>query len=365
MVCVKCRKDIPDSATFCPWCGKKQVREPRKALKRANGMGSAYKLTAPRLRRPWVASKNKVVLGYYPTKTDALTALEAVSNRDLTEWYNITFEDAYKAWSDEHFRAVGEKGEEAYKNAFKNHATMLYNRKMRDLRTADYQEAIDTLDKAGKSRSTMEKLQQLFGQLSRWAVREEISTTDFAQFVKLPQREKAEKETFSEEEIQTLFNNDADSTVEIILILIYTGVRIGELFSVPKSDVDVQGGYMIGGEKTKAGRNRIIAFPDCIINYVKQLYDKAPDDGLLIDGYDGDKKPNNFRKRQYYPTLERLGIRKLNPHCTRHTFITRAIKQGVDMDEILRLVGHVDKETTQLYLHDDAGTIRDIVKSIR
>ncbi len=38
---------------------------------------------------------------------------------------------------------------------------------------------------------------------------------------------------------------------------------------------------------------------------------------------------------------------------------------GVDMDELLRLVGHVDKETTQLYLHDDAGTIRDIVKSIR
>lgn len=171
----------------------------------------------------------------------------------MTERYNMTFEDAYKSWSDEHFRAVGEKGEEACKNAFKNHAIMLYNRKMRNLRTADYQEAIDALDKAGKSRSTIEKLQQLFGPLSRWAVREEISTTDFAQFVKLPQRDKAEKQTFSDEEIQTLFNNDTDSTVRIILISIYTGVRIGELFSVPKSDVDVQGGYMIGGEKTKAG----------------------------------------------------------------------------------------------------------------
>ncbi len=180
--------------------------------------------------------------------------IEAKSpRRDLTERYNMTFEDAYKAWSDEHFRAVGEKGEEACKNAFKNHAIMLYNRKMRNLRTADYQEAIDALDKAGKSRSTIEKLQQLFGQLSRWAVREEISTTDFAQFVKLPQRDKAEKQTFSDEEIQTLFNNDTDSTARIILILIYTGVRIGELFSVPKSDVDIQSGYMIGGEKTKTG----------------------------------------------------------------------------------------------------------------
>lgn len=58
-------------------------------------------------------------------------------------------------------------------------------------------------------------------------------------------------------------------------------------------------------------------------------------------------------------------MRKLNPHCTRHTFITRAVKQGVDMDELLRLVGHVDKETTQLYLHDDGDTIRDIVKRVR
>ncbi|WP_397358159.1 tyrosine-type recombinase/integrase [Oscillibacter sp.] len=77
------------------------------------------------------------------------------------------------------------------------------------------------------------------------------------------------------------------------------------------------------------------------------------------------QKPDNFRKRQYYPTLERLGMRKLNPHCTRHTFITRAVKQGVDMDELLRLVGHVDKETTQLYLHDDGDTIRNIVKRVR
>lgn len=364
MICVKCKKEITDGSAFCPLCGKKQAREPRKTMKRANGMGSVYKLSDKRRRRPWVALKNKVIIGYYPTKTDALTALESFSGRDLSERYNMTFAEAYELWSDEHFRSVKEKGEEAYRNAFKNHAVMLHGMKMRDLRTADYQAVIDELDKAGKSRSTMEKCQQLFGQLSRWAVREEISTTDFAQFVKIPQKEKAEKEIFTDEEIKVLFKNDADSTARIILILIFTGVRIGELFSAPKSAVNIQDGYMVGGEKTKAGRDRIIAFPDCILKYVSDLYDAAPDGGKLIDGYGGDKSPNNFRKRQYYPTLERLGIRKLNPHCTRHTFITRAVKQGVDMDELLRIVGHVDKDTTQLYLHDEAETIRGIIKDL-
>lgn len=364
MICIKCKKEIPDGSAFCPLCGKKQTREPRKTMKRANGMGSVYKLSDKRRRRPWVALKNKIIIGYYPTKTDALTALESLSGRDLSDRYNMTFAEAYELWSGEHFRSVGDKGEESYRNAFKNHATALHGTKMRDLRTADYQAVIDELDKAGKSRSTMEKCQQLFGQLSRWAVREEISTTDFAQFVKIPQKEKAEKEIFTDKEIKVLFENDADSTVCVILILIFTGVRIGELFGVPKSSVDIQGGYMVGGEKTKAGRDRIIAFPDCILKYVSDLYDAAPDGGKLIDGYDGDKKPDNFRKRQYYPTLERLGIRKLNPHCTRHTFITRAVKQGVDMDELLRIVGHVDKDTTQLYLHDEAETIRGIIKDL-
>lgn len=126
---------------------------------------------------------------------------------------------------------------------------------------------------------------------------------------------------------------------------IFTGLREGELLCVQKSAVDIHDGYMVGGEKTKAGRDRIIAFPDCIMT--QALYDNAPDGEKLIDGYDGDRDARNFRKWKYYPVLERLSIRQFNPHCTRHTFITRAVKQGVDMDELLRIVGHVDKDTTQ------------------
>ena len=33
MLCVKCKKDIPDGAPFCCWCGKRQAAEPRKTRK--------------------------------------------------------------------------------------------------------------------------------------------------------------------------------------------------------------------------------------------------------------------------------------------------------------------------------------------
>ena len=60
MVCKKCGKTLPDDAAFCAWCGRRQVPQPRKALKRANGMGTVYKLQGRR-RRPWVAAKRKII----------------------------------------------------------------------------------------------------------------------------------------------------------------------------------------------------------------------------------------------------------------------------------------------------------------
>lgn len=363
MKCVKCSAEIPDGSTFCSVCGKKQVAEKRKALKRANGTGSVYKLSGRR-RRPWTVAINNIRIGYYETKTDAMQALSSIQGKKLNDMFNITFEEAYLIWSAEHFKTISPQAIVCYANAFKLHAVDIYKIKMRDLRTRDYQALIDKMDSDGKSLSSIEKLRQLLSQMSKWAVREEIASNDFGRFVKMPKREKKEKNTFSEEDILKLWNNVENETVKIVLILLYTGVRIGELFSIRKSDVNLKEGYMIGGEKTEAGRDRIIPFPDKIMSIVNWLYDAAPDGGLLIDGYSGNKNMSNFRKREYYPTLDQLGIERITPHGTRHTYITRAVQQGIDLDEIGRLVGHVDKETTKLYLHDEASTIRDLVKNL-
>ena len=52
-----------------------------KAMRRANGTGTVYKL-AGRRRRPWVAAKQKIIIGYYPTKKDAIAALERLAGKD-------------------------------------------------------------------------------------------------------------------------------------------------------------------------------------------------------------------------------------------------------------------------------------------
>ncbi len=352
--CKKCKKDLPDDAVYCCYCGVKQISEPRKALKRANGQGTVYRLQGRR-KRPWVAAKNKVVIGYYERKTDAQTALEALSGRDLTERYNMTFAEVFADWKKEHYKDIGSAGAESYDGAYKVFAP-LHQKKFRDLRTADFQAVLDNY--MDKSHSTVSKYKQLITQMSQWAIREEIITTNFAKFVRLPENVKKEKEIFTDAEIEKL-EKDGSDTAKIILMLIYTGMRIGELFSLTVDNF--HGDYVVGGEKTEAGRNRIIPIRPEGRTYFSYFAEKAPG-ALLLSGYDGQKVVANFRRRDYYPLLEKLSIERHTPHATRHTFASWARRKGISPEALQKILGHADYSTTaNIYVHTSP---EELVKAV-
>lgn len=350
MKCRKCKKEIPDESKFCLFCGCNQASEKRKALKRANGTGTVYKLQGRR-KRPWVAAKSKVVIGYYEKKTDALDALNRLSGRDLTDRYNMTFEDVFTEWKAEHYRDIGQKGVEAYDRAF-DIFDPLHKRIFRSLKTADFQSVIDLHMK--KSHSTVSKYKQLITQMSEWAIREEIITTNFASFVRLPENVKKEKEIFTDEEIKKL-EDDGSETAKVILMLIYTGMRIGELFQLPL--VDYHETYVIGGEKTEAGKNRVIPIRPEGREYFAYFADHASG-SLLLSGYTGDKNAANFRRRNYYPLLDKLGITKKTPHATRHTYASQARHRGMPPEVLQKILGHASYTTTaNIYVHTDIESL--------
>jgi len=354
MKCKKCRAEIPDGSLYCLYCGAKQVQEKRKALKRANGMGTVYRLQGRR-KRPWAAAKNRVVVGYYETKTAALEALERLSGRTIEERYNMTFEEVFEAWKAEHYKEITNAGRASYNRAFDVFAP-LHKKKFRDLRTADFQGVIDKY--IHKSYSTVSKHKQLITQLSQWAIREELISTNFASFVKLPENVKKEKEIFSDIDIEKL-EADGSETAKIILMLIYTGMRIGELFSLPLEDYHET--YVVGGEKTAAGRDRIIPIRPEGRGYFKYFAANA-DGPLLLSGYTGQHIPNNFRKRDYYPLLDKLGIERKTPHATRHTYASRARKAKMPPEILQKILGHADYTTTaNIYVHTD---IEELLKAV-
>jgi integrase len=345
---------MPDDGKFCPYCGIRQDREPRKALKRANGTGTVYKLQGRR-RKPWAAAKGNTITGYYETKTAATEALNRLAGRSLDERYNMTFAEVFEAWKEEHYKEITNAGRASYNRAFDVFAP-LHKKKFRELRTADFQAVLNPYMK--QSHSTLSKHKQLITQMSAWAIREELITTNFAGFVKLPENVKKEKEIFSDADIEKL-EADGSEAAKIVLMLIYTGMRIGELFALPLEDYHET--YVVGGEKTEAGRNRIIPIRPEGRGYFR-YFAKQADGPLLLSGYTGQRVPNNFRRRDYYPLLDKLGIERKTPHATRHTYASRARRGGMPPEILQKILGHADYSTTaNIYVHTD---VEELVKAV-
>lgn len=374
MLCVKCKKDIPDGAPFCCWCGRKQTAEQKRTRRRAHGMGTIRK--DPRYASPWIAVAPPVIkgtngryVGAYKTRREAEQALEAYLNEKRPDLYNVTLDTIYELWSDKHFETLSASGVQGYKAAYKSIAE-LSRQRMRDLKTADFQRCIDIQAATGASRSKCEKIRQLCSQLCKFAMQNDIIGKNYAEFVKLPKEEKKEKQIFTAEDRAVLWEHTADKRVQIILTMIYTGFRIGEICALKPSDV--YDGYMIGGEKTEAGKNRIVPFPQSvpeIEQFVRSwLIDCTTETILGVS-------TEYFRKYQFYPCLAELGLispptkspktgkdmyinPRLTPHSTRHTFASLSATAGMPPEILQKIIGHADYATTaDIYVHQDIAAL--------
>lgn len=362
-MCVRCKEPLPEGALYCPACGKKQAQTAgtTKARKRANGTGTAYRLKGKR-KKPWVAARGKVVIGCYETKTAALEALAGIQGERLPDWYNITLEEVFERWKAQAWPELAEKSQTMYENAYKK-LEPLQKKKMRDIRASDYQAIIDGME--GKSRSLKNQVRVLCSQLCKWAQTNDIISRNYAESLNIGRSEKKEKEIFSADERKIIKAAAAsDSTARIVMILIYSGLRINELFEIKKTDVHLDGDtpHMIGGEKTEAGKDRMIPIALPVLPYIQQLMQR-PGLYLVCNSQGGRKSYHNFREREYYPLLERLKLPKRTLHTTRHTFASMMVEAGARPEDLQKILGHADYSVTaNIYNHANA---QQLTKAIR
>ena len=360
--CIKCKADLPDGALFCPTCGKRQAPQERKHHKRSNGTGSISKLSGNR-SRPWLARKNGVSNGTYPTRAEAQKSLERLTDVSVNDKYNLTFGDVYERWKLEHARQINEKTMRDYEWAYST-CPQLHDMKIRKILRSDYQAAIIALEVSGKSKSTCQKLRVLLGMLARWAMEEGITLNNPAEALNTTAKQKSKREIFLEAEIEAIKKSKLHAK-DIALILISCGCRPGELFKVPLADCFDD--HFIGGSKTEAGRDRVIPIgPDGLAAY-RKMRDRAIREGgtLLVDGYEGQNKiAANFAKREWRDLMLEIGRPGVVPYSCRHTFITRAIRSGVDLPVLEAIVGHVDRETTKIYTHLQAADLVEAVQGM-
>ena len=362
MECIKCKKSIPDDALFCQHCGKRQTPDPRKHKKRANGTGSITKLSGNRAK-PWSAKKNGIFIGTYKTRTEAQRALERLTDIDVNERYNMTFAGVYEKWLPEHEREITEEAKSTYEWVYK-YCQDLHSKKYRSLRTSDFQGVIIQMEKKGMSKSSCEKVMQLFGQLSAWAMREDVIQKDYSKFVSTVAVQKSEGIVLTRATIRAIQKSD-NMAADIILILLGTGCRPNELFHALVANCHDT--YFIGGSKTQAGKNRIIPVAKFGQQSYRKLLTAAKAKGAdrLIDGYKGNKDYRNFAKREFKQLVEEVG-QQFSPYDCRHTFATLAKKSGVDPQTLRRILGHASLHTTdKYYTHLDTEDILQEVQHIK
>lgn len=387
MECIRCKRELPDGALFCPWCGKRQTGAApppqRKRRRRPKGSGSVYKLGGTRAK-PYVAMTGKrEVLGTYETAGEAVQALEQYNaSRTPAERLKYTFADVYAKWSDQHFKDVGPKGRESYERAYEK-AQSLWGREMRDLRQEDYQAVVAGLAEEGKSRSMCEKQRQLFSQMCKWAMKQDIITQNYASCLRLPSPGEKKERTLTREEIGKIqaYAEDASkgnryrSIAQIAMVLLYTGMRIDELLSMRREDVHLDAGYMIGGEKTETGRQRTIPILDLIRKIIGNWMLDSLGQELLLPTSTGRKRDVNTVEHSFRSLMKVCGINtdetpkewKATPHTLRRTAATAMVEAKVEPTAVQAILGHRDFTTTaNIYTahNDPAYLLQEMQKMV-
>ncbi len=355
----RCKRDVPDGATFCPYCGKRQIREKkRKKHYRAKGTGSVYKLSGDR-RCPYYAVFNGTSTGrMYSTRQEAEAALDAMVASARPDLFAYTLEDCYTAWSSVAYRDMGASSRRGYELSWSYIPGQLRSKFGRDVRTDDFQDVIDELQGRGLSDSTAKRVKFLYSKLCQWMMQRDIIAKNYAAFLVVQQTEHRPISTFTVEEvgkINTLATcgpqgDRLTQSAMLTMIFLFTGMRISELFLAEVAHVHLDDSvpYLQGGVKTAAGKDRVIPIHSRILPFVRFFCSRA-NGPLLVDGYTGNHKPNGWRARDYTGMLAHLGIPYKVPHNTRKTMATNAAQSGVDQIALAKLMGWTDIDVGNKY----------------
>lgn len=335
-------------------------------MKNPNGYGSVYRLGGNR-RRPWAArvtvgwsNEGKQLyknIGYFEERSDAMIAL-AQYNNDPYDLDNdrITFEEVYNLWSKEKFPKISKSNISGYMVSY-NKCKSLHRLKFKQIKKLHMQRVVN--ENEHLSYQVRVKLKTLFLQLYKFAMENDIVQKNYAQFVEVGEiTTKLERKPFTNDEIEKLWANLDKPYVDSVLIMIYSGMRIGELLDITTEVIDVDKRIIIGGKKTKAGIDRAIPIHHKILPIIKS---KADQKYLVVSTKNKKLSYKNYNENLFKPLMKELNMNHL-PHDCRHTAATLLDNANANLTTVKLILGHKSSDVTQrVYTHK---TYEQLVETI-
>lgn len=164
---------------------------------------------------------------------------------------------------------------------------------------------------------------------------------------------------FTDRELDVLRNSNLSvRNKAIIELFISTGCRVEEMANIHISDINwYEKSILITG---KGNKQRTVFFDDIAAMYLeKYMKDRNSNiDELFISSKNSNKR---LEKKSIECVVRKLGRTnkiKAYPHKFRRTFATRALRNGMSITTLSKLMGHEKIETTMLYCQIDNSQIK-------
>ncbi|CUO78845.1 Site-specific recombinase XerD [Roseburia hominis] len=349
--------------------------------RRPNNSGTVVKLSGKR-RNPYCArvmsderdiitgKKKQICIGTFATREEALNALSiyslkrsnAITNEEArnlapdlfdkiqekTQKKIPTFKEIYEILDAEEFSKLSNSARKGYK-AWIKHFKSIYDRPINNITLADLQFVFDN---DSSKNGTQAHMKVLCSKIFEYAViHQHISRDDdYTSYIKIADYEQSTKHfAFDIEEIKKLQSADTPET-HLMLIYIYTGLRVGELLHINRDNIHIDEkcdddgterliSYIVTGSKTAAGKNRIVPIHNDIKQFViDELIEKEK---RLIDvSYEW-----GFNKN-IMPMINSMLNANHTMHDTRVTFASLCQLYKVDVYARKKILGHKLKDIT-------------------
>lgn len=397
MNCPECNGTVSDKATACPHCGyplnMPTRQKPRvkngKPIKLPNGFGSIQKLSGKR-RNPWRVRKTDgftydakagkvkqryINIGYYPTREEAMLALSNYNQNPYdVKANNYTFEEIYNMFLPEKMKTFENEHSARTLIMSYNHSPSLHKMKMQDIRPAHMEREIENAD---MSNSSKQKMKAFYNAIFDYAVANGFVEKNYARMmyalgntIKAETKKEEDKNPFTSVEISKLWQSlDSLQFADIVLIQIYGGWRINELFKIKLTDINLDECYITGGSKSDAGKDRRVPIHKDIVCLVEKRMTEAENLGSEYLFNDPTSRTSihltadKFQKR-FAKVMDALGMEH-NSHDCRETFATKAKDAGMDEYIKKRILGHKIADVTEaVYTKREIAELKEAIDKI-
>lgn len=341
-------------------------------MRNPNGYGSIKRLSGNR-RRPYVfvvteKGKSRAV-EYFETHAEAMIyQADYAANhkkRPLSD-RKMTFLELYYRWLPVHTDRTepSQSALTGYRVAL-DHCRVIWDMPLQDIRYRHLQRIIDGMKKSGLSYASCKKVRSLITLMFRYGSQMEYCNHTFSGLIHLGKNKPVRPHScFSRQKINQLWRIADYPNVDSILILLYTGLRIGELLSLRKSDINRRQRFLrVTKSKTKSGL-RTIPIHSRVWPLVEARL-SLPGEYLVSDA---SGSPYTYTRYCviWKSVMRDIHGEKHTPHDTRHTCATLLDDADVNEAAKKRILGHAGKDITEaVYTHKGMRQLRKAIERLR